>query len=988
MLQFTRHKVEGTHPAALSLSVTLVQVGSNQSGYLNLPDFGERSDHDDLQPEPPCTTATPGSKNNRAADSFLTAEVTGDYPSMTRNERILSHPMLNPNQSRPKRQILVNPSTAPLSSSPLPRVAVNIVLPSPESSPVLARRRGAVVSAMNEESLVFGTAPVALYGVAGSGSPPRPHTPFLTVATTAHRVSNVTYMPDSYFSTVFVDVSFSPKDNLEAGLAHPPMPAHYPYLPSWYLAMPLRIAQLVEPALFSQPVYWIDYAYRRRRLSLLSSMHSAEEDQQEKDSSSSADEKEREKGDNCFELDVHLEDRLSGSTNGQLLPVSPEFSYFEAKAASRRAVSNNKKLSDLFNTSDRFGSAVFLTDMAQSSVGDDRSNDTPASTSTPGEWPPAELKNLTLNCLYDTQPTSPLAGAFPAQSPLVDAFATFVSDAQPQAAAAPLHEQTLQAAMRYLNTPTARLPLSSLSAEEVERIKKTIEVTLPEPEPKYHQVTLADQAPSDNYEQTEKCGDLGRSLSSSTSQTQKQQRHGESGDGQTMVSLPEKHQSLQNSGDDTASYYGAVVLPQRSCISAADFNATARARAGLKKNSSRLQQQHQPHPIDQRQSIDQDVQEKKREKGSFPVYNSHDLLEDFVVSSLVRTWIGDDSATVTPDSDTEGSGSVTPGAAAAVEVGIVKMEQKDEFTVQMDVMLSQFEKTLVPAQLEGKGQLLKGDVAREVLSERVLEMSSESGLVIEGPEGGENEDVFVDAKGEECVQLLNKPHQFQHSHSHLRNLYPPESPQAINLPEIPSYVLDRQGQTQVLDPATPSSHPSDWTFQPGPHHTPVVNNTVVVTCEGCFGQFEVSPDNHDVLERHQAESCQAPLQQKWQRCLLIAEKITSRETEGRKVWETIRRRGRRGAYRVLSRTINWLMDVLMRQLQLVQALVDEDDFDADAGRLVQEESQEVVKEVVHGSGYWWPALPNDGGSQKKEVESKEDEEEEDGDDEAERYWWL
>lgn len=82
-----------------------------------------------------------------------------------------------------------------------------------------------------------------------------------------------------------------------------------------------------------------------------------------------------------------------------------------------------------------------------------------------------------------------------------------------------------------------------------------------------------------------------------------------------------------------------------------------------------------------------------------------------------------------------------------------------------------------------------------------------------------------------------------------------------------------------------------------------------------------------------------------------------------------------------------MMDELLGQLQLVQAFVDEDTFHADAGRLVDKE-EEVVREVVQGSGYWWPALPMDGGTREGEVESEE-EDEEDGDaDEIELYQWL
>lgn len=558
--------------------------------------------------------------------------------------------------------------------------------------------------------------------------------------------------------------------------------------------------------------------------------------------------------------------------NAVYVTLLPVLSYLKADdVASRCAVEEL----DLSNGSEPLSAVdtingprfVLLTDMVQDSVEDNSFNGTPASHSSPEEWPPAEMRNLTVNFLFDIQPASPLTDAFPPLNPQADGFPTAVDDDLEPEVAAPL-DLNLQALLDFLNTPTRSLSLP-LVIPEVKKIMTPIKVTL-----------SANECLQSNL-------------------TELEDEEGEVERGSQPVRPWMNHKSIR----------ADINLLKFT----ADYTVAAKVRDEFVETSSRLREQRLRHLAYKHRAIDSNVRkeekqgkEEKEEEGKCPEGDCNDLLEGLSVSSLTQTWLDDDSETVTPGSGMEGSGRSTPDVAAGEEMAIEKKEEKDEFTDKLDVMFSQLGGFLAPPSLARKERLLQGKVTYEDLPERVPEVASKSSLDL-----------------------------------------------------------------------------STWTFQPGPHHTPVVNNKVVVTCESCLGQFVMSPDNLDVLERHQAESCRTPMQQKWRRVLSVAKKMTGHE----KIWETVKRRGRRGAYRLSSQTVNWMMDELLGQLQLVQAFVDEDTFHADAGRLVDKE-EEVVREVIQGSGYWWPALPIDGDTREGEVESVE-EGEEDGDvDEIGLYQWL
>ncbi|KAG9062404.1 hypothetical protein KI688_005319 [Linnemannia hyalina] len=951
--QLPKQEAEETHPATSDTSEVLVQVGSDQGWDLTFLDHERLNNNAGFQVDPMLTTTTRNDNNNKATDYSPRAGVTEDYPCMARNERILSYPMLDLTQSRHKQQILQDPSTAPLVSPPLARATVKLVPLSSSSSHLLARRRGAAVAATTEASHGSGNPPAALFELASSGALPRPGIPFSIAGTASPLGANAAHESDSYFPMGPVRASLGLAGTGDLNTAAPaplPMLTRYPRPPSWYLNLPLRLAQLLRPDFFPQRAYWSDYAYRRRRASLLSCVLFAEEEEEDQGqvSPSSSDEVTEEDGSE-FEMDSE-----ASVIDDQSLTLFPVLSYLEADdvASSRCAVekldlSNGNEPLDVVDSMDGPGSAVSLTDVAQGSIKDNSSNGTPASHSIPEKWPPTEMRNLTVNFLFDIQPASPLTDAFPPLNPQADGFPTAVNDGlEPETAAAPL-DQNLQALLDFLNTP-ARPPLySSLVIQEVENTMTSIDATLPAHESECHQSNL-----------TELEG--------------KEGKEGKEERGSQSVWPWMKHKTIRADLD--------------LLKFTADYSVAVKVRDDFVETSSRLREQQLRHLIYMHQAIDGDVRKEekqdkeekeekleKEEEGECPVGDCEDLLEDLTVSSLAQSWLDDDSETVTPGSRIGGSGSSTPVVTAGEEMRMKKKEERDEFTAKLDVVFSQLGGLLAPPpRLARKEGLLQGDFAHEDSHERVPEGAGKSSLIVENlafvvddemgdsheslvlgsksaydSDDGEDEDAFVDASEEDYSQHPNVVHRLFHSHPHLRDLYPPEIPQTVNLPKRPSYILDEQGQIQILAPDAPLPDLSTWTFQPGPHHTPVVNNKVVVTCENCLGQFGISPDNLDVLERHQAESCRTPLQQRWQRFLLVAEKMTSRG----KVWDTVRRRSRRGVYRLSSQTINWMMDALLGQLQLVQAFVDEDAFDADAGRLVEKEEEEIVREVVQGSGY-------------------------------------
>ncbi|KAF9340529.1 hypothetical protein BGZ91_001523 [Linnemannia elongata] len=860
--QLSEQEAKETHPSTSDSSEVLVQVGGDKDGDVAFLDHEKPDKNAGFQADPLVTTTTRNDKNNRTTDCSQRARVTGDCSSMARNERILSYPMLSPTQSHHKQPILQVPFTAPLVSPSLARATVKLTPLSSASSHLLARRRGAAVVATTEAPHSgSGNPPAALFEPASSGTLPRSRTPFSTGGTASRLGANAAYESDPYFPTVPVGASLALKSTYDLGTSAPaqlPMPNHYPRPSSWYLNTPLRLAKLMKPDFFPQPAYWSDYTYRRRSSSLLSCVLPAGDDEENDQGQVSLSFSDEVKDDDGSELETDLK---PGVINGQSLTLLPMLSCLKADdVASRRAVeelylSNG---SGLFNAVDSINGPrfVLLTDMVQDSVEDNSFNGTPASHSSPEEWPPAEMRNLTVNFLFDIQPASPLTDAFPPLNPQADGFPTAVDDDLEPEAAAPL-DLNLQALLDFFNTPARSLSLP-LVIPEVKKIMTPIEVTL-----------SANECPQSNL-------------------TEREDEEGEEERGSQPVRPWMNHKSIR----------ADINLLKFT----ADYTVAAKVRDEFVETSSRLREQRLRHLAYKHRAIDSDVRKEekqgKEEEGKCPEGDCNDLMEGLSVNPLTQTWLDDDSET--------GSGRSTPDVAAGEEMAIEKKEEKDELTAKLDVMFSQLGGFLAPASLASKERLLQGKVTHEDLPERVPEVASKSSLDL-----------------------------------------------------------------------------STWTFQPGPHHTPIVNNKVMVTCEICLGQFEMSPDNLDVLERHQAESCRTPMQQKWRRVLSVAKKMTGHE----KIWETVKRRGRRGAYRLSSQTVNWMMDALLGQLQLVRAFVDEDTFHADAGRLV-DKKEEVVREVVQGSGYWWPALPMDGGTWEGEVESEE-EDEEDGDvDEIELHQWL
>ncbi|KAK3841461.1 MAG: hypothetical protein J3R72DRAFT_491359 [Linnemannia gamsii] len=251
-----------------------------------------------------------------------------------------------------------------------------------------------------------------------------------------------------------------------------------------------------------------------------------------------------------------------------------------------------------------------------------------------------------------------------------------------------------------------------------------------------------------------------------------------------------------------------------------------------------------------------------------------------------------------------------------------------------------------------------------------------------------------------------------HTHPHLHALYPPQIPDSIRMPKRIPFILDEplHDTTSAAASILPASA---WTIQVGPHYTRVVNNTVHVTCETCLRQFLLTSKEPDLLERHQEEFCRTRGQKIWQRLLLVIEKWSRYGRTGRRHWMRVERRVRGVLYWVLSLTINWGMDVLMELLMLVQGLSDIDDaedkedeevYDAgdhgEFGEIIPRE----VKEMLHTSMSWQglfqsqlpPQLraPQEYGSGEDvlfdALESADDEDKayEDGLDEVDLYRWL
>ncbi|KAF9126217.1 hypothetical protein BGX30_000123, partial [Mortierella sp. GBA39] len=747
--QLPKQEAKETHPATSDPSDVLVQVGSDQGGDVAFLDHERLNNNVGFQVDPMVTTT----------DYSPRAGVTGDYPSMARNERILSYSMLNLTQSRHKKQILQDPFTAPLVSPSLARATVKLVPLSSSSSHFLARCRGSAVAATTEASHGSGNPPAALFEPASSRALPRLGTPFSTAGTASRLGANGAHESDSYFPMVPVRASLglTGTGNLSTAAPAPlPMPARYPHPSSWYLNLPLRLAQLLRPDFFPQRAYWSDYAYRRRRASLLSCVLFAEEEEEAQGqvSSSSSDEVKDEDG---SEFEMNSE---ASVIDDQSLTLFPMLSYLEADdVASRRAVekldlSNGSELLDVVDSIDGPGSAVSLTDVAQGSIEDNSSNSTPASHSIPEEWPPTEMRNLTVNFLFDIQPASPLTDAFPPLNPQADGFPTAVNDGLEPETAAPL-DQNLQALLDFLNT-SARPPLSlSLVIQEAENAMTLVDATLPARESECHQSNL-----------TEVEGEEG-----------KEER------GCKSVRPWMKHKTIR------------VDLDLLKFT--ADYSVAVKVRDDFVETSSRLREQQLRHLIYMHRAIDGDVrkdekQEKgekeekeekleKEEEGGCPVGDCEDLLEDLTVSSLAQSWLDDDSETVTPGSKMGESGSSTPVVVAGEEMGMKKKEEKDEFTAKLDVVFSQLGGLLAPSRLAREERLLQGDFAHEDSHERVSEEASRSSFIVDNlkfvvddetgdshesivlgcesaSDDGEDEDAFVDALEEDYSQHPNVTH--------------------------------------------------------------------------------------------------------------------------------------------------------------------------------------------------------------------------------------
>ncbi|KAG0374518.1 hypothetical protein BGX24_010308 [Mortierella sp. AD032] len=251
-----------------------------------------------------------------------------------------------------------------------------------------------------------------------------------------------------------------------------------------------------------------------------------------------------------------------------------------------------------------------------------------------------------------------------------------------------------------------------------------------------------------------------------------------------------------------------------------------------------------------------------------------------------------------------------------------------------------------------------------------------------------------------------------HTHPHIHALCPPQIPDSIRMPKRIPFILDEplHNTTSAAASILPTSA---WTIKVGPHYTRVVNNTVHVTCETCLRQFLLTSKQLDLLERHQKEFCHTRGQQNWQRLLLVVKKWSRYGCTGRRHWMRVARRVRGVLYWVLSLTINWGMDVLMELLMLVQGLSDIDDAEDkedeegyDAGDHVEfgEIIPREVKEMLHTSMSWQgifqsqlpPQLraPQEYGSGEDvlfdALESADDEDKayEDGLDEVDLYRWL
>ncbi|KAG0292342.1 hypothetical protein BGZ96_004302 [Linnemannia gamsii] len=958
---FRQEVEDAVRLAALPPPETLVQGEGDQSANLTFPDYGQLGSSDGLQVDPSLTTTNATTSNNNSGQRdhnyFPRAGVTGVYASMARNERILSNLMLSPNQSRLKQQFSQTPTTASLSLPMSPRGMIYLTLPSPENSSLLARRR-AIVTTKAEAPSVTSNSSAALLESSSSGFLPRPPTLFPIAATTSRNDAIGGSESGSYFPTVSVGASLTLSDPM---VTSPPCPPPRP-TSSLPAAKPLRVAQFGGSGLFPQPALRLDNPHRPRRLNLLSCVLLAVGDQEHVSASSSNG------GQSDSESEEDLELEYSGDISYQLIPLSPGSCCFKADntpphpAVSELDLLGSKVILDLIDTTGTSGSAVSSPNMAQGSfdadmspnsnlvvpVIDKLSNIPAASTSvsTPEGWSTAELTNLTVNFPHGIQSTALPSNVFLPQSPHTNTFSPAVPNSQPQMAPS---DQNSQVTLSVFNTtPRSSIP-SSRSKREVESVKTLIEVPLLIPE---SQFTLAGQEqPIDIQERAEG-------------------RHGS----EYSASFADNQPGRSNT---TSGCSGGEVVPVGIAIDTGSILQSPSGHSGAYCTfRSMIKDEGRKKEEKEEKEEEEDEEDKEEETGRrsvIPWLCFKTLRSDFDIIKFTAAYhvainlsveyekfsrryqqqrLHPSNRDQPPDQNVvQEKNTLTSPLKGLLE----KKQPRDEWILQCGGAHKNLSVCVPEASSNGSHATESSDPVVDdewddffEVSIQDLDNSCDTG------EGG-----AVSAKDNECSQHPYRTHKFFESHPHLRDLYPPMVPKLIKRPGRPSYILGKEGQKLSLTPNAALPHPSTWSFQLGPHFTPVVNNALTVTCENCLRQFKMSaPDRLDVLDRHQAEYCRTPKQQKWQQRFLVAEKMFGHG---------------------------------------VAFLVDEGDLGRDSGRLVVEKDEDgVVRGLLHGCESWYSTRRNYDPLEEEEdvffdaAESVEycDEEEDEEMDEIEFYRWL
>ncbi|KAF9090832.1 hypothetical protein BGX23_005667 [Mortierella sp. AD031] len=928
--------------------------------YYTFPNYEESSDESD---------ALNGLSSTVSPDYVPRAGVTGDYPSIARNERILSNPMLNPTQSRRKKQFLQEPS---LDSAAPPRDEIKLVPPTPGSSRMLTRRVAVAAAAISVEPPASEGSTTALFELASPGSIARPCTPLPESRTT------IEIGHDSTHATVSICTTLTLSDLITS----------FP-LPPCHLGKPLRVTQIAGPTHSPQPTPRL-YHHRRRRSSLLSSVHLPEDGQEQPSPSTEKDESDLNRDP---ESDLER-GGYSGDTEDKPLPVLPKDPCFKTAITNPRRGSKPKSptskwpltQSPVLSGSGTTQEIVGEIGEGFLSVGDSERPVHPLSTKPVGEeereklridqatigndnlpistsdakWSAAAMEDLAVSCVLDIQTTM---GPFEPQVPHIKELSDATDKASLQSETSAVQNQP-QMSAEMDRSP--RAILESFNSKD-QFLSSTPNVEQVDPS----KITAASSLLLPPPDQAEERRDSGYT-SSSAGQRQRC-NGGDDLDGQAMISLLSKHKTLLDNDDaslDEETALDSLVNARQhihSCSVHAEPELVSYTEAedptqsvlswaieGVRANFDILKFTAAYNAVARHGTESDDYQDLD---GSFIQVGGDDdyceFMDDYIASSLGQSCLDGDSDTNTPDSSIDGlcpSSRMVSGAEPGSSSKALQT-QFDTMISQLDGLLSRLSERsrrkaprvcVVPlrprrvsARDEEEEKRVQVDSAAKVDSTAIDKTGEFYESLINDVEnfqdadgdGEDGSDGGVDGGDDELMGVMdehcrdpNKAHRLYDSHPHLRELYPPQTTQVVNFPERMPYLLDEHGNQQAIPPTNDLPHPSTWTFHLGSHFTQVVNSTVTVTCEACLRQFVMTPDNLDILARHQAGSCCTSRQQNWQRGLLAVESFLGLGVAGRRAWEAAQIRHRKVFYGALSRSINWMMDRLMEQLDRVQEL--------------------------------------------------------------------